>query len=346
MKRGNQIRAIVFDANVFGRDVEPNIFTIKKWAEACERHEAELWIPEVVAWELAQRTVRESERIAREIQAHNRRQQKWGVPAIAEPSPINVAKVISCMTTAGAVMVPLGGEEAVLAIQDQVLLRGPASRKKEVKTGAADSAWVRSVIEYNGGDGSDIILVTGDVDAVVGTCDSLEVCPPTIAKHLGEVRYLLEETAQASEEQSSRFETLVNELLTGPNISDVELMDLADMSRPYDWWKVDLDLDPDAHWELQTKTFQPSSVQVVHSVQYDAWSRSLSGLVRINVAVEEQYARQNQWGDTPEYRSFFYTAWIQGEVILFEEQEPTLDAIELTEADFGLDQSSLHSQAF
>jgi hypothetical protein len=340
-----QIRAIVFDANVFGGSVEPNVATIVNWSEACERHEAELWIPEVVAWELAQRVMQECEHIARQVQAHNGRRRKWGCPEVVAPRLIDDAEVISRLESAGAIIVPLNGEAATSAIRDQVLLRGPGSRKRDVKTGAADSAWVRSVIDHNNGETDGLILVTGDDRAVLATCESLEVSPPKIAKNLGEIRHLLEEITEASDHQSVSFVSTVTQLFTQPGVSEVELTNLADLSYPHNWWSVDLGLDSDDYWELQDTSVQVDTVRVIGSVQYDAWSESLSGSVRIDVEVEEQYARQDRWGDAPEYRSFFYTAWIQGEVTLFDGQEPSLDSIELTDAKFGADPASLYSQA-
>jgi hypothetical protein len=241
--------------------------------------------------------------------------------------------------------VPLEGDAAVSAIRDQVLLRGPASRRREVKTGAADSAWIRSVVDYNDGGTAGLVLVTGDVRTVASACESLGVDTPRVAKNLGEIRHLLQETAEASDEQRANFISTISNLFTQPGVSDVELRNLADLSYPHNWWSVDLGMDSDDYWELQSSSFQVGTVEVTGTVQHDAWTESLSGPVRIDVEVEEQYARQDQWGDAPEYRSFFYRAWIKGEVTLFDEQEPSLDSIEFVITEFGAEPTSVYSQA-
>ncbi|MCY1141530.1 hypothetical protein OWR29_26330 [Actinoplanes sp. Pm04-4] len=345
MDGAGQIRAIVFDANVFGGSVEPNIATIVNWSEACGRHDAELWIPEVVAWELAQRVVQECEQIARQVEAHNGKRRKWGFPHVAEPPLIDDVDVVERLESAGAVIVPLGGDAAVSAIRDQVLLRGPGSRRREVKTGAADSAWIRSVIAYNSGETTGLILVTGDVRAVTSTCESLDLNPPKVAKNLGEIRHLLDETTEANDEQRTNFVSTLSDLFTRPRISQVELRTVADLSYPHNWWSVDLGMDSDDNWEIQSSSVQVVSVEVTGVVQYDAWTESLSGPVRIEVEVEEQYARQDRWGDAPEYRSFFYTAWIQGDLTLFGEQKQSLDSIEIVDVEFVADPTSVYSQA-
>ena len=237
------------------------------------------------------------------------------------------------------------GDAAVSAIRDQVLLRGPGSRKRGVKTGAADSAWIRSVIDYNNGATAGLILVTGDGRSVASTCESLGIDPPKVAKNLGEIRHLLQETAGASDERRANFISTVSDLFTQRGVSEVELKNVADLSYPHNWWSVDLGIDSDDYWEFQSSSVRVDTVEVTGAVQHDAWTESLSGPVRIEVEVEEQYARQDQWGDAPEYRSFLYTAWITGEVTLFDEQKPSLDSIEFIDAEFGAEPTSVYSQA-
>ncbi|MFF0097696.1 hypothetical protein ACFYO8_00050 [Micromonospora sp. NPDC005257] len=345
MEGSSQIQAIVFDANVFGGNVEPNMTTIENWAEACERHDAELWIPEVVAWELAQRVVHECEQLARQIQTHNGKRRKWGFPQAAEPPLINELQVIRRIGRAGAIIVPLEGEAAVAAIRDQVLLRGAGSRKKDVKTGAADSAWIRSVIEHNNGESDGLILVSGDTRAIIATCQSLDVQVPEIASSLGEIRHLLDETVEATEQQRTSFVSSITHLFSQQGLSASDLTSIADLSRPHNWWSIDLGMSSDDNWEFQDSSLQVERVEFVGPIQYDAWSESTAGQVRIEVEVEEQYARQDRWGDSPEYRNFYYGAWIQGEIALFDGQEPTLESIELAEAEFGTNPESVYSQA-
>jgi hypothetical protein len=49
-------------------------------------------------------------------------------------------------------------------LKDQILQRPPGRRKEKIKTGAADSAWLRDVLDRAGGDLSRVLLVTSDAD--------------------------------------------------------------------------------------------------------------------------------------------------------------------------------------
>jgi hypothetical protein len=58
MAANDKPKAVVFDTNVFGHG-QLDISRLEQWADACALHDAELWIPEVVAWELAEHAVSE-----------------------------------------------------------------------------------------------------------------------------------------------------------------------------------------------------------------------------------------------------------------------------------------------
>ena len=343
MAETHLVRAIVFDANVFGRSVEPNIRTIESWAKACAEHDAELWIPEVVAWELAQRVSHESEEFARYVKAHNRRRRNWGFPPFDESEVLDEGAVIYRMRKAGAVIVDLSGDAALSAIRDQVLLLGPATRKQKVKTGAADSGWIRSVIEHNDGDADGLIFVTGDADAVTRTCVALGINDPRVAKNIGEIRPLLDELTEATPDQLAFFKMATGAVLTGPDAGP-RLLELADVGR-HNWWTPGLDVEADSRWQHLESDVMPYEVEVAGSVNFDAWSNSLSGDVRVDVIVEEQYASQDQWGEHPDYLSFIYGAWVEGVATVFvrPDSDPTIS--ELVDVQLGVDRSSIESRA-
>lgn len=335
------IKAIVLDANAFGASVEPNVATIENWAAACENHDAQLWIPEIVAWELAQRVKHQADEMAHSLAVHNTKRHKWGFPPLSKPALLTEVEVIDRLERAGAIIVPLTGDAAVAGVRDQVLLLGPAVRKKDVKTGAADSAWIRSVIEHNGGGTEDLILVTGDQQAVEKTCAALEVDLPRIAKNLGEIQHLLNESSSATAEQTEKYQKLAQQYFAGPDLTGSDLIDLLGLSRR-EWWDVDLGLDYGTGWELQQKHVTPGTLDVISEVQFDNWSGSTSATVRMTVAVEEQYARQDQWGDLPEFRVFCYDGWVEGRLTIFADTDSGVGTLE--DYRLGVEDGSLTSQ--
>ena len=74
-----QIRAIVLDSNVFGKAALPNVKTIEQWADACAQHDAELWMSDVVLYELAEHAVEAHEEFRHKYDTHGRTVAKWGV---------------------------------------------------------------------------------------------------------------------------------------------------------------------------------------------------------------------------------------------------------------------------
>jgi hypothetical protein len=306
------ITAIVFDANVFGKGVEPRVGLVRQWAEACEEHDAELWIPEVVAWELAQRVLEAHAATAEAIRVHNNRHRKAGLtetPALANISETDVREALE---SAGAVIVDTDPDAAVAAIRDQVLQRGPAARKNGIKTGAADSAWVRSVIGHNGGHVDGLIFVSGDRDAVVATCADAGVGEPQVARDVHQLRHLLGSESEASPEQVAWLDSAVSAHIQ-PATGSVDVLAWAGLDRRYFWWPV----AGVEGWELQETFADVGDDLSTKSVTFDAWSSSVTGRVRIPVSVEDSYARQDDWGDEPVYMHHVYEGSIEGDLTVY-----------------------------
>lgn len=319
-----EIRAIVFDSNVFGRHALPNIRTIRLWARACAKNNAELWIPEVVAYELAQHVDEAHAAFSEKHSAHLKRLEAWGQPVGEELRPIGVGDVLSAIRKAGASIVPLDGDDAREAILDQVLLRGAGSRKDGVKTGAADSAWVRSIIAWNDGEPDGLIVVTGDTSALELTCLEMGVDVPRNGKHLGDVRHLLDESSPAAEELAAKFRDWLQAYYVGgladPRGEGIYLAEIADLG-PHNWWQVEAPPDDGYEpWELQDRRVSPvKEAEVIGEIQHDEWTDALTATVRLGAEVEEQYARQGPLGDNVEYRTRIYPGSLQGDLRLFTE---------------------------
>ncbi|MFS0885458.1 hypothetical protein [Aeromicrobium sp. 179-A 4D2 NHS] len=323
-----QIRAIVLDSNVFGKSALPNAKTISQWAEACWQHDAELWISEVVVHELAQHAVEAHERARDAYDAHRRAMEKWGIKADGPMSTITTHDVSSAIKAAGAVVVALEGEDARDALLDQVLVRGAGQRKSGVKTGAADSAWVRSVVARNDGDTDGLIVVTGDIHALEGTCAELGVELPRHARNLGKLRHLLEESEVATEPWLSLFAGWVQDyFVNSPHgrssgTPGEDLESLADLGYS-NWWDLPgLPEDDYEPWEQQAVTVSNvQSAEILDDVEHDHWSESLNARIELQVEVEEQYARQDPSGHSVEYTVRTYPARVRGTVQAFVDGE-------------------------
>lgn len=316
-----QISAIVFDSNVFGKRALPNAKTIEQWAEACAQHKAELWISEIVVHELAQHAVEAHESARDAYDAHRRAVTKWGIKADSPMSPIEATDVATAIEDAGAVIVPLEGKDARDALLDQVLLKGAGQRKSGVKTGSADSAWVRSIVTYNGGDTDGLIVVTGDSHALENTCADLSVDVPRHAENLGTLSHLLNESEVATGSWVSIFTSWAQEHFVNSahgrssGIPGEDLDVLANLGGP-NWW--DLPTPPNdgyEMWEEQGRTVGTvQSVKIVGDIAHDRWSESLSARVELAVEAEEQYARQDMSGHAVDYAVRRYTARLRGTV--------------------------------
>lgn len=282
---GRTITAVVFDSNVFGKAVEPNIELIDRWADACHRHDAELWIPEPVALELAERAVRASREHSDVVTSYNLRRKRWGLAAVEIPPTVTVEEIRRQITRHGAEIIEVSGQVAQAALRDQILGEGPGSTKAGVKTGASDSAWARAVIEHNGGDDSGLIIVTGDHGAACFLIDELDVSRETIVANTGQIRELLDEQTTASAELVQEF---VEALPDNPDES-IWLVDEAEIDDQWRARRPARGLSPD-RFEIQDRTYTlEGPPRLLSTVEYDAWSRSLTGRVEWVLTVQEQY---------------------------------------------------------
>ncbi|SHF58872.1 hypothetical protein SAMN05443575_0373 [Jatrophihabitans endophyticus] len=194
-----------------------------------------------------------------------------------------------------------------------------------MKTGAADSAWLRSVYSYNDDSFDGLILVTADVGARNAAREISEGSAPRIASNLDELRHLLdEEQSVATLEQADKFRTAVQTKIDTPE----DLHYLADLG-PRNWWSpAALDRDFRSDWEQQeTDIASVGAVEIVGSATYDPWSDAVTGRVRVPVTIEEQYARQDASGDSPEYLFVTYNASVEAGVTVYLNTTREADAV-------------------
>lgn len=156
-----RLRGVAVDTNVFGHG-RLNLREAADWAEMLQTIGAELWIPEPVAWELAEHAV--DGYLTAQVQHRSSRREAraagWVVPEWPERDREELlAEVLAALSTAhqNLKVLPLDPLDAGESLKDQVLLRASAKRKNPtekdagVKTGAADLASVRLLHRYVSG---------------------------------------------------------------------------------------------------------------------------------------------------------------------------------------------------
>jgi len=179
---------VVIDTNVYGSNGEFRARSFAADARLCEANEVDVWVPEVVVWEWAEHAH------TRAVTAHTASTRAWSILKDANVRGLewvvpNVDQLIDGIRSAieahpNAHIVDCEPDNALLALRDQVLQQGAGSKKEGIKTGAADSAWLRDVASQNGGDLDGLLILTGDRSAVEGVCAKEAWSTPQIASSL------------------------------------------------------------------------------------------------------------------------------------------------------------------
>lgn len=139
--------SVVFDTNVWsGGRFNADMFT--KQAKRLAKAGITVLVPEVILWEWASHSAQD----AQNGLAAWRRLAKAGLVSGPYPGPKDLHGVLADLTrllatVPNAQILPLSGDSAIAGLRDQVLQTGPGATKQAVKTGAADSAWVRDVLK-------------------------------------------------------------------------------------------------------------------------------------------------------------------------------------------------------
>lgn len=163
-----ELRAVAIDTNVFSTG-NLGITALTEWAQLLDLIGLQLWIPEPVAWELAEHAAHAWEG-AHATYRNNRRKlrqagfdvHEWPERARSDLESEILAAIVGAHPN--VVVIPLTPEDAVEALKDQVMLRPPAKRKggthdkPGLKTGASDSASVRLLNRYSAANGSYVVM--------------------------------------------------------------------------------------------------------------------------------------------------------------------------------------------
>jgi hypothetical protein len=163
------LRAIVFDTNSFPRG-GLDLGLLREWAQRAVDDGFEVWVPEPVLWELAEHAAASWEEWRTSTNRARKSMQAAGLKIPSDDPYSSRPEVMAAVDASVRSLAPsvriiaLDGDLAVEAIRDQVQIRPPADKKSEVKTGAADSAWIRQVLRAADNDLDSFVIVGADAD--------------------------------------------------------------------------------------------------------------------------------------------------------------------------------------
>ncbi|WP_405593766.1 hypothetical protein OG741_37845 [Streptomyces sp. NBC_01410] len=163
------LRAIVFDTNSFPRG-GLDLGLLQEWAQRALDDGFEVWVPEPVLWELAEHAAASWEAWRASTNRARKSMQAAGLRIPSDDPYSSRAEVMAAVDASVRSLAPsvriiaLDGDLAVEAIRDQVQIRPPAKKKSDVKTGAADSAWIRQVLRAADNDIASFVIVGADAD--------------------------------------------------------------------------------------------------------------------------------------------------------------------------------------
>src|SRR5258707_59748 len=176
----NYLRAVVFDSNAFGH-ARPDLAFLEDLAQRLYTIDIETWIPEPVAWEWAQHLAEDWRNVQTATAEERRRLRRAGLAEHISPYRDARAVVDVFLKHLAAVphltIVPVSPQNALLALKDQILLIPPGRRKGEVKTGASDSAWLRTILDRVDGDARQLLIVGADNDVEAAFAEWKTDCP-------------------------------------------------------------------------------------------------------------------------------------------------------------------------
>lgn len=185
-------RAVVLDTNITGKG-RFNAAIVRNLAERLGRSDIEVWIPQQVVLEWARHAADDAHQILGTL----RTLTNAGLIARDAPSddPSTVAKQLTAVIEAigNVTILPMTGDAAIAGIKDQILGTGPGATKNDVKTGAADSSFVRDAIAHADADPTQIVFCSGNEsdirdttqamgvdDSQVRVCNSVRALYPTL----------------------------------------------------------------------------------------------------------------------------------------------------------------------
>ena len=188
----NTIRAVVIDANIFGKGL-PNLVLLGSLALRLANKGITALVPEPVAWEWAEHLAVEVENYRITAQSVRKSlaqagidQGQFSLPYFDKEATVG-AFLDALEDLESVVVLPLSGPSARAALRDQILQSGAGNRKSGVKTGASDSAWLRDALTQVAGNPESLIIITKNRKDVLAHCKALGIMSPRMYGSTGEL---------------------------------------------------------------------------------------------------------------------------------------------------------------
>ena len=243
------LRAIVFDTNSFPNG-GLNLELLKDWGDRAAEENFEVWVPEPVVWELAEHAAASWEGGLASAKRVHKSMRTAGLEAPASDNPYSSREEVMAAveglvrSLAPSVRIlELDGDLAAAALRDQVQLHPPAKKKSDVKTGAADSAWIRQVLRAAENNVDSFVIVGSDAD-VYRAFTSLGLSKPhMVPLHtLSESLFVLKTPSVEIRNTIVKFlQGVVGLPLESGRTPDGDLVlgDVADLGQQVNEWELD-----------------------------------------------------------------------------------------------------------
>lgn len=301
-----KIKALALDTNSMGsRNLDLDV--LAEWAGRCSDSGLELWLPDVVLAEWAEHAADGFE-TAHRAAADERR---WLARVGIEPTwPFkNRDEVVEHVTskaraTSGVRVLELEPEDAKEALFDQVLLRAPGARRKTVKTGAADSAWLRTVARAANYDLTSVLVVSSNQSDVQSLCHRLGWPPPSIVPRLFDVPSLLTLYDPATPDQALQLSAAIAAALPTSMFREPNQMDIGGVDPVALGGELSEYVDADvAEFIQEGLLLSVDELAGVEEVLVDSDGKTFFAELYLLGTASVQTAGVDNWGDT-QYEEF------------------------------------------
>lgn len=159
----SRVGAIALDTNIFAE--APGMETLRSLCSRADKHgRIEIWVTDTVIWEWGQHL--HAHHVSLRAATKKLHSVGFSVEVPDEKTAKDIALDLSGVITSlgSSIRILSTADFAHEALRDQILLEGPAKRKSEVKTGAADSAHLRAYIHEGRSRDLEYVVVSADKD--------------------------------------------------------------------------------------------------------------------------------------------------------------------------------------
>ncbi|WP_433755828.1 hypothetical protein [Nocardia sp. CA-135398] len=167
--------AVVIDTNLWGRGTL-DITRLRDLARRLAKLRVKVWIPTQVVMEWARHAVDDIELIIPSWTSLRRAGLVDDRLPLSQDISVMLNQLLEAVNAVDNVTVlPMNGAAAVAGIRDQILRTGAGTVRQGVRTGAADSSWVRDALIAANNEPSRIVFLTKNSKDVYGTMQRLGI---------------------------------------------------------------------------------------------------------------------------------------------------------------------------